>query len=227
MFSRRVFLKNGGIALISLGAGSKLLTRAALANPESGDPPEIPFVALRNDGLTGSIRAGGFLHFRPGEVTQAMLATLTVHNYAGTQVQCYVEDYGARHLGSSDPSSVLGAYLEVQTVFEELTDTPHFTARFDQTPLSRLAKQGPVNFSNNLSVGLSDNGTLLCITAPFTYYHYASDTPTRVSAAFNVPWASPATTLAAGAGAQQKQNDPSKSAHGSLRALSYRESMRE
>lgn len=204
MFSRRVFLKNGGIALISLGAGSKLLTRAVLADPESGEPPEIPFVALRNDGLTGSIRAGGFLHFKPGEVTEAMLATLTVHNYTGTQVQCYVEDYGARHLGSSDPDSVLGVYLEVQAVVEEAAETPHFTARFDQTPLARLTKQGPVNFSNTLSVGLNDDGTELRITDPFTYYHYNSDAPTRVSAAVNVPWASPGMTLAAGTGAQQQ-----------------------
>jgi hypothetical protein len=204
MFSRRVFLKNGGIALISLGPGSKLLTRAALADPESGVPLEIPFVALRNDGLTGSIRAGGFLHFKPGDVTEAMLATLTVHNYTGTQVQCYVEDYGARHLGSSDPDSVLGVYLEVQAVVEEPAETPSFTARFDQTPLTRLTKQGPVNFSNNLEVGVGPDGIRLWITAPFTYYHYDSDTPTRVSAPFSVPWANPGTVLAAGAGAQQQ-----------------------
>jgi len=203
MFSRRVFLKSGGIALISMGAGSRLLTRAALADPNPG-LPEIQFVALRNDGLTGSTRAGGFLHFKPGEVTDTMLATLTVHNNAGTQVRCYVEDYGARHLGSSDPSSVLGVYLEVDALFETLAQTRSFTARFDQTPLARLAKQGPVNFYNDLPVGLSANGTELRITAPFTYYRYNSDTPTRVSAALDVPWASPGMVLAAGAGAQQQ-----------------------
>ncbi len=204
MFSRRVFLKNGGIALVSLGAGSKLLTRFASADSDPGAPLEIPFIALRNDGLTGTVRAGGFLNFKPGEVSDAMLATLTVHDFTGAQVQCYVEDYGARHLGSSDPGSVLGVYVEVQATFDDTADTPIFTARFDQTPLTRLAKQGPVNFSNDLAVGLSADGTELRITAPFTYYRYDSDTPVRVGAALNVPWASPGATLAAGAGAQQQ-----------------------
>ncbi len=36
MFSRRVFMKAGGIALFSLGAGPKFLTRAALAAPGPG-----------------------------------------------------------------------------------------------------------------------------------------------------------------------------------------------
>src|SRR5215470_9664684 len=36
MFSRRIFLKAGGIALFSVGAGSKFLTRAALAAPGPG-----------------------------------------------------------------------------------------------------------------------------------------------------------------------------------------------
>src|SRR4051795_11516229 len=36
MFSRRIFLKAGGIALFSLGAGPKFLTRAVLAAPGPG-----------------------------------------------------------------------------------------------------------------------------------------------------------------------------------------------
>src|SRR5436853_6762794 len=36
MFSRRVFMKAGGIALFSLGAGPKFLTRTALAAPGPG-----------------------------------------------------------------------------------------------------------------------------------------------------------------------------------------------
>jgi hypothetical protein len=203
MFSRRVFIKTGGIAL-SLGVGPKFLTRAALADTGSGMTLQIPFVTLRNDGFTGTTRAGGFLNFKPGEVTVDMLAMLTVHDDTDTEVPSYVEDYGARHVGSSSPDSVLGVYLEVEATFATLATTPSFTAQFSQTPLPRLVKQGPVNFSNVLAIGLSAAGTQLRITAPFTYYRYDSDTPTRVSAALDVPWDSLGTVLSAGASAQQQ-----------------------
>jgi hypothetical protein len=143
---------------------------------------QVPLTIMRNDGLSGTTRAIGRPKFAPGAVVVADLATATVWNGA-TEVACYVEDTGARHLGSANGAALLDTYLEVDRAFATAGELASYVLRFDRTPaVARLVKQGYSEFTNTLDLTLSADSTKFRINSALTAYPPNSDTPLRIAA---------------------------------------------